>query len=75
MCDGDSGGSMAFEEKGSYYIRGIVSVGPAIINKAMQRKVCDSSQFAIFTDVAQYLPWIDDVTVDCEKKVQCIGWL
>jgi len=60
VCRGDAGGSMTFEENGIYYIRGIVSFGRGIVNKTIFEIVCDSSLFAIFTDVAQYLPWIDD---------------
>lgn len=74
MCEGDSGGSMTFMERGLYYIRGIVSVGPATYNRSTQKTACDATHYAVFTDVAQYLPWIDKETDGCEKSVQCNVW-
>lgn len=38
----------------SWYIRGIVSV---TVPKDGTR-ICDPTKFTIYTDVAQYLPWI-----------------
>lgn len=70
VCSGDSGGSITFEENGIYYIRGIVSVGASKINHRNQQIECDPTQYAIFTDVAQYLPWITKV-VDCKNDDRC----
>lgn len=62
VCNGDSGGAMTFEEHGVYYIRGIVSVSQARDDKrAEKRMLCDPNEYVIFTDVAQYLPWIEKV--------------
>lgn len=72
MCNGDSGGSMTFEENGIYYIRGIASAVPAILNKTTQQRDCNSMEYGVFTDVAQYLPWIREVAnIDCETKLRC----
>ncbi|KAG4080262.1 hypothetical protein HA402_010754 [Bradysia odoriphaga] len=57
-CQGDSGGSISFEENGSYYIRGIVSVGQGKVNLITQKIDCDAMQYVVFTDVAKYLSWI-----------------
>ncbi|XP_037037355.1 uncharacterized protein LOC119075065 [Bradysia coprophila] len=70
VCTGDSGGSMTFEEDGKYYIRGIVSVGASKINRTTNQVECDPMQYALFTDVAQYLPWIRE-TVRCETHRTC----
>lgn len=75
VCAGDSGGSLTFKVNGKFYIRGIVSVGA---NKEMPETheiVCDPMQYALFTDVAQYLPWIQSSVIsdDCDIIVQC-GW-
>lgn len=53
---------MSFEENGIFYIRGIVSQSPGVKDNNTGRFVCDTSHYAIFTDVAQYLPWINEVT-------------
>jgi len=50
---------MTFEENGVYYIRGIVSVSPS--RMVDNKYFCDPNQFVIFTDVAQYLSWIEEV--------------
>lgn len=71
ICDGDSGGSMTFKnENGMYYIRGIVSV-LAMEKITDMESTCDPRQYAIFTDVAEYLPWIHTLIHECQKKVQC----
>ncbi|XP_072382307.1 chymotrypsin-like protease CTRL-1 isoform X2 [Diabrotica undecimpunctata] len=61
-CSGDSGGGMVFPQAGSdpnnpvWAIRGMVS-----ISVASQSPVpCDSSHYAVFTDTAKYLDWIDN---------------
>lgn len=59
----NSGGSIAFEEDGVYRIRGIVSLTVARIDK----QVCNSEEYVIFTDVAQYLPWIEETIAQTDK--------
>lgn len=72
-CSGDSGGSMTFEEGGSYYIRGIVSWIVARNKGTIDNSpLCDSNEYVTFTDVAQYLPWIKHSNsqingIQCEK--------
>ena len=74
LCQGDSGGSISFEKNGIYYIRGIVSVGQGKPNPITQKIECDSMQFAVFTDVAKFLPWIiHETTVEREIKHDCLG--
>lgn len=63
---------MAFEENGLYYLKGIVSQGPSIINETTQETVCPPIQYTTFTDVAEYLPWIEEVArIKCEMNVSC----
>lgn len=49
-----SGGSIAFEEDEVYRIRGIVSLTVA----RRDNFLCNTSEYVVFTDVAQYLSWI-----------------
>lgn len=72
ICEGDSGGSMTFENNGLHYIRGIVSLTTMLPNETTQELVCDPTHFVIFTDVAQYLPWIDDNDCDNDTK-ECVN--
>lgn len=58
VCNGDSGGSILFEKDGVYRIRGIVSL--TIARDASGS--CNSKEYVIFTDVAKYLLWIEEVT-------------
>ncbi|KAJ6645572.1 Carboxypeptidase N subunit 2 [Pseudolycoriella hygida] len=59
----NSGGSLIYRGNDElYYIRGIVSVAP-IFNSTRHN--------ALFTDVAQYLPWIEDMKNKCEKVARC----
>jgi len=54
-----------------YYIRGIVSVGAdKLVDRSAHKFMCDSMQYALFTDVAQYLPWIEEA-MGCETVVRC----
>lgn len=55
---------MTFEENGVYYIRGIVSVNPS---RESNRNLCDPKHLVIFTDVAQYLPWIEEVVPQVKR--------
>lgn len=67
---------MTFEENGVYYIRGIVSMSQVgdkeIVGKI---KVCNSKGYVVFIDVAQYVPWIEQMkaTNECTKKVHCVS--
>lgn len=47
---------MFFEDDGIYRIRGIVSLSLSRTDK----KACNSKEYVIFTDVAQYLSWIEE---------------
>lgn len=55
VCNGDSGGGMIFQEHNIWYIRGVVSLSMKRDNKDL----CNTSHYVIFTDVAQYLDWIE----------------
>lgn len=69
VCNGDSGGSLSFEENGVYHIRGIVSL-------AMSRKdlkLCSNEDYVIFTDVAQYLHWIENVIPQLKRLPSKLG--
>lgn len=63
MCNGDSGGGMVFpkqDQPKKWHLRGLVSIGVALQSQA----VCDTKHYAVFTDVAKYLPWIASVLVN-----------
>lgn len=55
VCNGDSGGGMIFEENGVWHLRGVVSLSMKRDNKDL----CNTQNYVIFTDVAQYLDWIE----------------
>ncbi|KAG4079790.1 hypothetical protein HA402_014921 [Bradysia odoriphaga] len=57
ICNGDSGGGLVFEVDGVYRIRGIVSLTVA----ASIEQTCKSPSYVVFTDVVQYLDWIQEV--------------
>lgn len=63
MCNGDSGGGLVFPKPGSsaqnpvWQLRGLVSVGVALQGLGS----CDTTNYAIFTDVAKYTSWIRDI--------------
>uniref|UniRef100_A0A2H1VHD9 SFRICE_025127 n=1 Tax=Spodoptera frugiperda TaxID=7108 RepID=A0A2H1VHD9_SPOFR len=59
-CNGDSGGGMVFQRDGSWYLRGVVSLSVAL--KGIYR--CDPTHYVIFTDVAKFLPWIEEHVED-----------
>ncbi|XP_055602658.1 uncharacterized protein LOC129751283 [Uranotaenia lowii] len=54
VCNGDSGGGMVFKQNNHWYLRGIVSVSAALQNNVS----CDTNHYAVFTDVAKFLQWI-----------------
>jgi secreted trypsin-like serine protease len=53
-CGGDSGGGLAIEVNGRWFLRGIVSFGAAYADRS-----CDHN-YVIFLDVAMYVQWIMD---------------
>ncbi|CAH2098476.1 unnamed protein product [Euphydryas editha] len=67
-CNGDSGGGflvyIPYEDspfikkyvKGSWYVRGIVSLSVAQQDTAL----CDPNEYVVFTDIAAYTDWIYD---------------
>ncbi|XP_034236705.1 proclotting enzyme-like [Thrips palmi] len=57
VCNGDSGGGLFVKEPdGRWRIRGIVSVSMFSVNE----QSCDSYNYAVFTDVSKFLPWLYD---------------
>jgi secreted trypsin-like serine protease len=50
---GDSGGGFIFEHRKKFYLRGIFSAAVSD-----EEYACSLSDFAVFTDVAQYTSWI-----------------
>ncbi|KAG4079873.1 hypothetical protein HA402_015004 [Bradysia odoriphaga] len=64
VCNGDSGGSISFQENDVYYIRGIVST---TVSRG-EDGLCDTKEYVIFTDVTQYLPWIEKVVPELKRS-------
>lgn len=57
-CTGDSGGGMYIKDADRIYrLRGIVSLAKAT---APEDAFCDSKEYVVFTDAAQYLDWINE---------------
>uniref|UniRef100_A0A336M0I6 CSON009299 protein n=1 Tax=Culicoides sonorensis TaxID=179676 RepID=A0A336M0I6_CULSO len=54
-CNGDSGGPLALFKNGRWYIRGIVSTSLY----DTETNSCDVKNYVVFTDIAQFLPWIN----------------
>ncbi|XP_055679891.1 CLIP domain-containing serine protease B15-like [Lutzomyia longipalpis] len=56
VCSGDSGGSLAIEDEHKVWrIRGIISLSV----RRRDKDICNPKHYVIFTDVAKYLPWIE----------------
>ncbi|XP_063708974.1 transmembrane protease serine 9-like [Culicoides brevitarsis] len=55
-CNGDSGGGFMSNEGGKWYLRGIVST--SLYDE--ETKSCDVRNYAVFTDVEKFLPWIQN---------------
>ncbi|XP_012149748.1 coagulation factor IX-like [Megachile rotundata] len=60
ICDGDSGGGLVFKRNGVWYLGGIVSVS---LHATLQNGVivCDSNTLSLYTNVSQYMSWIQDI--------------
>ncbi|XP_032527396.1 serine protease gd-like isoform X1 [Danaus plexippus] len=56
-CLGDSGGGLYLLHRGRWRLRGIVSLSLLSDDESQ----CDLKQYIVFTDAAQYMPWITDV--------------
>lgn len=61
---------MIFVENNRYFIRGMVST---VLVKSTGD--CIASEYAIFTDIAQYLPWITEVTNEPAKTTDGAQYL
>ncbi|XP_065207242.1 uncharacterized protein LOC135836375 [Planococcus citri] len=57
LLDGDSGGGLVFEDRGLFYLRGIVSI-----------KQYGSNSVNVFTDLTEHIDWIASVRDEVEKK-------
>ncbi|XP_075983831.1 chymotrypsin-like protease CTRL-1 [Anticarsia gemmatalis] len=55
-CLGDNGGGMVFKRGNNWYLHGVASLSVARYNAFR----CDPKHFVIFTDIAQFLPWIGE---------------
>ncbi|CAB3376973.1 Hypothetical predicted protein [Cloeon dipterum] len=66
MCHGDSGGGLAIEKEGRWFIRGVISFGKSSKIKLNGTKlsVCDRKSFTLFSDVAHYVEFIVANTPD-----------
>ncbi|XP_065336867.1 coagulation factor IX-like isoform X1 [Cloeon dipterum] len=69
-CKGDSGGSLAVEKNGRWFVRGIVSFG--ITKKVLvdneEESFCMPNRYSLFVDVASYMDWIVENTPDVSFK-------
>ncbi|KAG7303210.1 hypothetical protein JYU34_011675 [Plutella xylostella] len=57
VCNGDSGGGMVFNLQGTWYLRGLVSLSVARQNQYR----CDPTHYVVFTDLAKFNSWIQNV--------------
>ncbi|KAJ8712854.1 hypothetical protein PYW08_008158 [Mythimna loreyi] len=55
-----AGSGMVFKIGSTWHLRGFTSLAATGFNG----KRCDTSYYVIFTDLAQYLPWINDIVFD-----------
>ncbi|XP_015111100.1 modular serine protease [Diachasma alloeum] len=60
VCNGDSGGGLTFETNRLSYLRGIVSSGIGV-NDTEAEPICDNNRYAIYTEVAFHISWIQDI--------------
>lgn len=52
-CRGDSGGGLYLKYEGKWRLRGVVS-----ISLRGDLGTCNLNEYLVFTDTAQFLPWI-----------------
>lgn len=57
-CLGDSGGGLYLLNKGRWRLRGVVSLSLWSENG---ESLCNLNDYVVFTDTAQFLPWINEV--------------
>ncbi|XP_026488066.2 serine protease gd-like [Vanessa tameamea] len=57
-CLGDSGGGLYILDNGRWRLRGVVSLSLWTENG---ESTCNLDDYVVFTDTAQYLPWINNV--------------
>ncbi|CAB3222120.1 unnamed protein product [Arctia plantaginis] len=55
-CKGDSGGGLYIQHEGKWRLRGVVS-----ISLRTDDGRCNLQEYLVFTDTAQYLPWIRQI--------------
>ncbi|KAJ8712866.1 hypothetical protein PYW08_008170 [Mythimna loreyi] len=58
-CSGDSGGGLYLLERGKWTLRGLASL--SLQNTWL---TCDLNEYVVFTDTAQFLPWIKKIMGD-----------
>ncbi|XP_070495638.1 U21-ctenitoxin-Pn1a-like [Chironomus tepperi] len=59
VCSGDSGGGLFVYSKGLWILKGIVSNTKPNADSSIVNPTCSDDNYALFTDVAKYLDWID----------------
>ena len=52
-CNGDSGGGFVIKTDGIWFLRGVLSHSFVRLDGT-----CDVSKYAVYTDIAKFLPWI-----------------
>ena len=57
VCNGDSGSGLIILDGNTFYLRGVVS--SSLLNG---RRECNVDNYAVFTDVAKYIEWINGIT-------------
>ncbi|XP_034939395.1 modular serine protease [Chelonus insularis] len=66
VCDGDSGGGLAFSDRGLWYLRGIVSVGIGSKVSGGGLRTCDNDLYSLYTKISSHISWIQDVIFKLE---------
>ncbi|KAJ8712627.1 hypothetical protein PYW08_007931 [Mythimna loreyi] len=55
-CTGDSGSGLYLRDDGKWRLRGVVS-----LSLQSSSRTCNLNEYVVFTDAAQYLPWIRNI--------------